>query len=545
MSGTRTFVAVIACSALLASFPAGEQGTSRAAPRTAGPSGSQAMRTAIDREARARWRALGLTEAPGADHGAYVRRVTLDIAGRVPSVGEVDAFVADKSTNKFEKLVDRLLASPDYADHWSGIYLDLLVGRELRFRRGFSRAAADYLYDSFAANKRMDRFAIEMLTARGDLRTNGASSFLVAQRLRGGDISTLTGTVARTFLGVQIQCAQCHDHPHDKRYKQEDFRDLAAYFGATRIRVLRDPDFGPNAELIDQARPYAPANVNRDKNPHGGEPRFLGRATPPKPGETRRQVLARTIVDSELFPKVTVNRTWAHLFGHAIVAPWDDLGGEGATGHPRLLQTLATEFARSGFDHRQLVRAIVLSAPYRRASTGGQVPAGATDRDVLEREFARAAVRPLSASQLFYSQLQVTGIEGAARGFKGWKVEERVERALREYLFAFEDDEGGESDTFTGSVPQALLLRNGALTNQGARAIKGLTVDRVLAASKDPAQRLTWLFEAAYARAPSAAERALFQAHLEARLGEGVSVRAAHEDLLHALLTSTEFLTNH
>jgi hypothetical protein len=253
----------------------------------------------------------------------------------------------------------------------------------------------------------------------------------------------------------------------------------------------------------------------------------------PNQGESRRETLARAMVGSELFAKAAVNRAWASLLGHGVVDPWDDLGGEGAD-HPELLDRLAAEFAAGGYDLKKLYKAIVLSDAYARSARG-------PESKEATAEFARAPLRLLSADQLFDSLLVATGLERAGRGKFRKQVEQGKQRALREYLFVFPDDEMAEVDTDMGNVTQALLLWNGEVTNLGALALEGGVLAEILAAGGDRGARLEAMFLAAYARRPTADEAARLGAWLEAQ-GDG---KAAYEDLYFAMLTSTEFVTNH
>jgi len=281
------------------------------------------------------------------------------------------------------------------------------------------------------------------------------------------------------------------------------------------------------------------------------QPRFLGRTVAPLAGEWRRDTLARAIVGSDLFAKTFVDRTWAQLFGRGIVEPWDDLGGENDPKHPPLLTRLADDFRASSYDIKHLLRLLVLSQSYgltSRIPTPASAPAPATPAESAATppppdpatSFARAAVRRLTPEELFRSLITATGVDRLEQ-LDADKVRKRIERALKEYSFIFADDEGAEVNTFNGNIPQALLLFNGELTNQGAKQRPGSNLARILTGSNDPATRLRQMFLSTYTRPPTDAE----QARLLPALGNGPGARAAYEDLYFALLTSTEMLTNH
>lgn len=489
----------------------------------------------IDREIDALWKQAGVTPAPAASDSEFLRRVTLDVAGRTPTPAEVTSFLADTSPAKREALVDRLMRSDEYAQHWAQLYADAVVGRTVRIRRRYPPSTIEWFEAAFRKGMPMDQMARELITARGPLAENGAVGYVVGNRLRGGSLETLAGDTARFFLGLKIQCAQCHDHPTDKRWKKADFAEFAAFFGEVTLKknekksltfVASDVNFG------FQGKPEAKIPARQVT------PRFLGTDVHPARDELRRDTLARLLPQSPLFPRAAVGRTWYHLFGRGIVDPWDDLGAEDDPRQPPLLHHLADEFAKSGFDHRWLVKAIIMSKAYGRSSRGGS-PADPTK---LEAVFARAAVRPLSADQLFSSLLLVTGSEVSSdRRMERWKNEDKKNRELRQYLLTFDDEEGEESDVFSGSITQALLLRNGALTNSGSRALEGMVLGRLLGKSKDPSKRLELMFLTCFARLPEPDERAQLLPHL----ATAASGNRAYENMFHAMITSTEFTTNH
>ncbi|HXU79915.1 MAG TPA: DUF1553 domain-containing protein, partial [Polyangia bacterium] len=367
----------------------------------------------------------------------------------------------------------------------------------------------------------------------------------------------VTGAAARIFLGLQIQCAQCHDHPYDKRWKQEDFYGLVAYFARTKpknekitgdlgeMSMAMDAEMEaatPKKKKAKAMKTFVLVDVKRGEarmhRPHSEEdelvsPRFLGHDVAPRGEETRRQALARAILGSDLFAKSMVSRTWAQLFGAGLVEPWDDLGGENDARHPGLLVALARDFVASGYDIKRLLRTIVLSTAYARSSAGTE--AGVT-------AFAQAGVRPLSPEQLFRSLVAATGAEEMGKRRRDpERTEKRLLQAFREYQFVFGDDEMAEANRFDGSVPQSLLLMNGELTNGGTKGDEGGVLGQVLAASADPAARIDDLYLAAYSRRPTAQERAPLVEYVKSQRNG----RAAYEDVFFALVTSTEAITNH
>jgi hypothetical protein len=300
---------------------------------------------------------------------------------------------------------------------------------------------------------------------------------------------------------------------------------------------------GPASFLVfDQRRGEARMRPPRSESEVVVAPKFLGRALPIPPDESRRPVLARALIESDLFAKAMVARTWTQLFGQGVVDPWDDLGAEHDARHPAILVRLAADFRASGYDIKALLRKIVLSPAYARSSVR---PDGLPDDGgAALRAFAQARVRPLSPEQLFRSLLTATGADQMVRRRNQDKGDRQIERALREYRFTFEDDEMADADTFDGSMPQALLLLNGEVTNGGARAGEDGVLDTILRSSRDPAERLREMFLAVYGRPPTAQEgRWLLPALGEASASAGG--RRAYEDLFFSLLISSESVTNH
>jgi hypothetical protein len=517
----------------------------------------------LDELLAASWAAAGVAPAPAADDGAFLRRVSLDLAGRIPSLHEARAFLDDGALDKRARLVDRLLASPAFAARWGDLYADLLFGTDARRRVEKRFGPRAFLVAAFEENRPYDRLAAELLTADGSGEDDGAAAFVAARLRGGGGPEAIAGAAARIFLGLQIQCAQCHDHPYDARWKQEDFYGLVAYFAGTRVRAepaqpasqgatdvaregagemagAMDADTSARRSIVLVDLPRGEARMQRPGSAEGVlvKPRFLGAALGLRPGETRRQAFARAVIGSDLFAKAMVARTWAQLFGRGLVEPWDDLGAERDPAHPPPLLHLAEAFRDGGYDVRALVRTIVLSAAYGRSAAGS--PSSGADASL--RAFARMGTRPLSADQLVASLLVATGVDGAARRASDDRAgSRRVDDAFRDFRFAFADDEMAEVDRFDGSLPQALLLLNGPLTNAGSRARRAGVLSAVLAAHRDPAARLEDLFLAAYTRAPRPDERALLLGHVAGQGGD----RRAWEDVYFSLLTSAEAVTNH
>jgi hypothetical protein len=325
---------------------------------------------------------------------------------------------------------------------------------------------------------------------------------------------------------------------------------MVAYFAGTYVDQapgMKEGMTGPSLIVrggFGQARMPTPNNSMTDSVAVG--PRFLGYNVRPRTGEGPRHTFVRAMLETDLFAKAMVGRTWAELLGHGIVDPWDDLGGPDDPKHPALLVRLAEDFRASGYNIKHLIGQIVMSTAYARSSTP---PPGAPQTpeqvEASVRAFARAGIRPLTPEQLFRTIATVTGASVMAR--HRTKNEVEAERALfntlREYRFTFDDDEMAEANKFDGSMPQQLLLLNGELTNEGARVGPEGVLGGILRFRHDPGDRLDEMMLAAYTRRATPEEKALFTERLANLNGKGE--RRAYEDLYFALLTSTEAVTNH
>jgi hypothetical protein len=526
------FSFVLGCSACSLNKGKPTENVSTSAKTAPGGLNTSEINTAV----AALWSEEGVTPAPAAEDAEFLRRVSLDVIGRIPTAEEARLFLDDTAPNKRELVVDRLLASSEYAEHWSEVYFDLLISGEAK-QLARAEAPRQYLLQSFQQNKPYNQLATELITATGDLNENGAVAFIASQAKSGG-VERVAATTAELFLGIQIQCAQCHDHPYDARYKQEDFYGLVAYFAQTRPKLNKEEK---SLSVVDVGRGEAKMKRPGAEKEERITPKFLGHEALPKGDQSRRQALAGAIEASDLFAKSMVNRTWAHLFGRGLVEPFNDLGGELDSNHPPLLTKLSKDFIDAGYDQKVLLKKILLSEPYALSSRGEPNPA--SDPQQKEQVFARAAIRPLSSSQLFRSLYLATNLEEMAKKRVG--NEERLQKmkkmALREYEFVFGNDEMSEVSAFDGNIPQALLLLNGEIVNRGSLSKAGSQLEKIIAASPDKATRLENIFLTVYGRRPTTEEVTTLSAYLS----DNKDKPQAYEDVFFALLTSTEFITNH
>ncbi len=518
------------------------------------------------------WADAGLQPSPPATDGEWCRRVYLDLVGRVPTVKELEAFSSNSLPTKKADLVARLLGDEygdEYARHFTDVWTTILIGRDVENERISRPGMRQYLRRAFSKNLPYDRFMDELVTATGvnanrqDLAGfNGAVNFLSGKMEEMGVENGVQATAktAQVFLGLQVQCTQCHNHPFNKG-KQNQFWELNAFFRQTRALRKRDgtqdvrwvelvnEDFageGGNpeeAELFYELRngimkvAYPVFVDGTEISKTGYLPGTMADGTPY--GANRRRELAQLIKGSPYFTKAIVNRMWGHFLGYGFTKPVDDLGDHNPPSHPELLDGLAERFREHSFDLKELARWIVLSRPYALASRMTSANK-ADDPSLGERpKFTHFYVRQMQAEQLYESLLTATQADQTSQAEDAAK---KKDEWLAQFVIAFGTDEGDDSTTFNGSIPQALMMFNGDLIKQATSTGKGGFLDQVATSSLSPAQKIDVLYKSALARVPSAKERQVATALLGARKGD---VAAALQDVWWAVLNSNEFIINH
>jgi len=357
----------------------------------------QKLAARIDGRLTAEWAASEVVPAPLAGDEEFLRRVYVDIAGRIPAVAEARAFLNDKSPDKRRRLVSKLLDSPRYVTHFTNFWRAVLLPEatssfQARFLvPGFETWLRKYL----VKNAGYDEMVRDLLTApinpqgfRGRLAASEPTpiAFYLVKELRP---ENLASGVTRTFLGVRLECAQCHNHPF-AGWKREQFWNFAAFFAGIKGRT-QDDFTTPVAERIDKREIDIPGTgkVVQASFLDGTEPQWKFKVSP-------RKTLAdwMTSADNPYFARAAVNRLWAHFFGHGLIEPVDEMAGtENVSNYPELLDELAKDFAAHRFDLKYLIRAITSTRAYQLTSAG---------KDKMEPgTFARMPVRGMSPSSFW------------------------------------------------------------------------------------------------------------------------------------------------
>jgi hypothetical protein len=489
----------------------------------------------IDAAAVKAWNALAIRPSGICSDSEFIRRASLDITGTLPSAAEVKAFMADGSSDKRARLVDRLLEKPEYAAFFAIKWADIL--RNKREGRADLQYATfhfhDWIRENLARNIPYDRFVRGILAASGDAET--APPVQWYRKLR--ETNAFVDDTAQVFLGMRLQCARCHHHPFEK-WSQHDYYGFAAFFA----RVGRKPDLraqrsGRDIEAIYTLRA---GSVTHPKTGETMKPRVLGgQVIEVSSGEDPRQKLVDWMADPKnpFFARALVNRYWAHFFGRGIVEPLDDMRLTNPPSNPELLEGLARTFVQSGYDLKGLIRTICTSRVYGLSSVPNE--SNAKDR----QSFARHYPRRMSAEMLLDAIAQVTGVpttfDGLPRDTRAIDLpDESVGSTFLETFGRPRRDTACECERVSdASLGQSLMLLNSADV-QAKLAGQGGRVDQLAKDNQPDAVKINELFWAAFARSPSDHEEKSALAHLA---GHAANKRLAYEDIIWALINAKEF----
>ena len=490
----------------------------------------------IDTLVNEKMQRLHLLPSELATDAEFLRRVSLDLTGLPPAPEEVRAFVNDKAENRKKRsaMIDKLMARPEFVNHWSVKWGDLLQVNRTKLGDKGMWSFRDWIREALAENKPYDKMVRELVTAKGSTFQNPPANFLRFTK----EPKLAMETTTQLFLGVRMVCAQCHDHPFEK-WTQNQYFSLAAFFAG----VATKPGSDSEEEIVYEKRDGAEVTHPKDgrvmtaKFLFGSEKFGTGA---PQVGLRENLAAWLTSKDNPFFAQAMANRMWSYFFGHGIIDPVDDIRASNPPSNPRLLAALTKDFADSNFDLRHLIRTIVSSRTYQLSFKPNEWNA---DDEV---NFSRALPRRLSAEELFDS---VNMASGTKVQFKELPAESKAQDFPDPHV-----GQGGFLDVFGRperqtscecerrsdvSLVQALNLLNGS-TIGDAIADSGGRVAKLVLSGKSDRQIVEELYLSSLNRMPATSELDYAQTYL----AKGGSRTERAQDLLWALLNSNGFLFN-
>jgi hypothetical protein len=543
--------------------------TKKPAPAAGTPMFASEQVRVINEKIAEKWKEEKLIPSAKASDYTFIRRASLDIIGRIAKPEEIEQFLRDPAPTRRMLLVDRLLKSADYARNWATIWTTWLMTRTSPAT--YREQMHLWLEEQFSRqNCTWDKVVADLITATGKNTENGAVNFILSNL---GEASApdkvteegafnmvpITSRASRLFMGVKIQCTQCHDHPFKAQWKQKDFWSTNAFFRQVERKgnpaMVRNMPVAPELVLVDNSQfnqdlenPDQPGIVFYERR-NGALMMTRPEFTLSKDGKkkrilagterSRRQELAEAIVQSDLFAKAFINRMWFHFFGHGMNTPgdFDDFGEDNQITHPELMDYLAKEFRAYQHNPRELIRWICNSEAYGLVSVANQTNA----KPEAEPFFSRMLLKSMSPEQLFESLMEATQAEQAETKDAKKKLREQW---LKNLIVNFGDDEGNEV-SFNGTVVQALILMNGKEINEAiAHKNKGPVARAALKHHGNQQAIMNDIFLAVLNRPATAAESQQIPRKLRMRIADR-DPWAPWQDLEWALLNSNEFILNH
>lgn len=517
------------------------------------------LRDQIDRHIQAKWKEQGIEPAAPADDAEFLRRITLDLTGTIPAYEETAAFLEKTAPDRREQLIDRLLDSPEYVEQQVDRWDMILFGRnppgyQTNQRDGFQ----SWLRRKFAANEPLDRFVRELLRAEGDSVDQGPPLYLAQYSNQPEDAMEV---VTQTFLGIQLQCARCHDHPFDK-WTQTDFYGMAAFLARLNVvnagKKERLTRFaigekntgeilftGPASEQVagQKGVPVGPKflleePLEEPALPEGVEdPRnFPSGKMPPAPHFSRKNALADWIAspDNPYFARAMANRVWAQFMGRGLVHPVDNMSESNPASHPELLDLLTRELVAHQFDLKWLIRELVSSQTWQLSSRG-------TVSLARPQWFEQARVRPLTAEELTAAWKVATGYnEVLKRNPPAKPSENRFHPLTGGYVISFLGNPEDGTGEFQGGLREHLFLSNGGIDALLTTA-DGSLHHALLQSEQSWPERIDRLFLQTLGRRPDDQERD----QLTEFLADQPDLNARLNDAIWALLTCSEFRFSH
>jgi hypothetical protein len=495
-----------------------------------------ALAKLIDEEVNRRLKSDDVKASGRSDDAEFLRRVSLDLIGVVPTAEQVVEFLDNKDPDKRAKAIDRLLADPRFGQFYGELWTGLMVPRDTNNRILDSKPLTKWLAEEFNKNTPLNKIVFDVLTSSGKQDEQAAVTYFVAN----ASVDKITDNVSRMFLGVQLQCAQCHNHPFTD-WKQKEYWGMAQFFMKTRVTV--NPQMAKkngDSPAIAETNAPLPKKKGLPESAMVVRAKFLGAEEPRmSAAEPARPILAQWLCSAEnpYFAKAMVNRFWHHLFGRGLVNPVDDMHENNAPSHPELLTALTEQFKNNTFDVKHLIRAICTSEAYQRTSRPAH--GNGDDREL----YSHRAVRALLPEQLYESLIQATGRELVAKkgDFAAPFAKKGPLGGPREQFINFfrVTDEPPDVLDYQSGIPQVLRLMNAPITNavggrvnQAIRAVGATETDKVI----------EQLYLNGLSRRPTPDESERLVAFVRQH---PVNPVTAYTDIFWSLLNSSEFVLNH
>jgi hypothetical protein len=488
----------------------------------------------IDAAIERRLAAQKVTTAPRTDDAEYLRRVSLDVVGVIPTAERTAAFLADERSDKRSALIDELLAAPEYARHMTDEWRELLIPTTAASLRREHQYGIEWLHAAFRQNKPWSDVVTGILTAEGFQAENGAVTILMTHQ----SLDEITDRAAKVFLGVQLQCAQCHNHPFSD-WRQDEYWELAAFFKNVKPQYKKENkiEMYGVSERGDRKPIMTPASLKVVPAAYlRSGPADVSDAEPALP------VFAAwlTAPENPWLARAFVNRLWRQFFGRGLVEPIDDLRADNPATHPEVLDELARQFVAHNFDVHYLIRAITATTAYQRTSRIGTEP----DAAETVKLYGRMPLKVVQPYPLRDSVERVLSL-GDAPAAEPAKLPDDPYQAIRElrkrrgsrdsFASYFQGEDGASPTSYQAGLPQALRLMNG----KDAQYRPSKASDEVRRRYAKPEEGVEFVYLAALSRRPTPDELKAAVAYVQTK-GE-----RKYTDLIWALLNSTEFAANH
>ena len=490
-----------------------------------------------------------VTSSPQATDEEFLRRIYLDVIGRIPTMQEAEAYLADENPRKKGILIDELLDSPDYVRHFTTVWTNHSIGRG-QTRRVSRKGMTKFYRETFARNRPWDEVVIDLVTAEGHFEENGAVNYTLAQMQMPDEAVQLTAKTAKLFLGMQVQCTQCHNHPFNN-WQQSQFWEFNSFFRQVRKQDHRKFDEATGRQVDDYSEVFTrdfSGPVYFEKRSglmQVAYPIYNGEAIEPDAFD-RRKEFAKLLVKADngetpAIARAFVNRTWGQFFGYGFTRPVDDMGPHNPASHPEVLERLSAEFVKADYDVKQLIKWIANTNAYSLTSQYGKTNDIDNPAAGEVPLFSHMYMKSMEAEQLYDSLIVASSAHKAGRG--GWEAQEAQRRRwMGQFFVAFDTDENDEATTFNGTIPQALMMMNSELMQKAVNADRGSFLYETMTSKESDSKKVQKLYMASLSRQPTRAE----MRNAGKLIGRyGPNRAAAYQDLFWALLNSNEFIFNH